>query len=123
MSPTSWGVFIALIWALGGAVLAWAVTYPLHRRSLGWLLASVAFTGMVSTVASVLGSVRAMSLPGNYQAQTILVALVAGLVASGFAALRRPTPRVGQPGRPARGRPNSAKGRSPPRTDGDWPAS
>jgi signal transduction histidine kinase len=86
MSPTAWGVFIALVWAVGGGALAWIVSYPLHRRSLGWLLASVAFTGMVSTVASVLGSVRAMSLPDNYQAQTILVALAAGLVACAFAA-------------------------------------
>jgi signal transduction histidine kinase len=85
VSPTTWGVFIALVWAAGGGLLAWIATYPLHRRSLGWLLASVAITGSISTVASVLGSVRAMSLPGNYQAQTILVALVAGLVSIAFA--------------------------------------
>jgi signal transduction histidine kinase len=85
VNATLWGVFIALVWATGGGLLAWVVTYPMHRRSLGWLLASVAITGMVSTVASVFGSVRAMSLPGNYQAQTILVALAAGLVASVFA--------------------------------------
>jgi hypothetical protein len=65
VNATLWGVFIALVWATGGGLLAWVVTYPMHRRSLGWLLASVAITGMVSTVASVFGSVRAMSLPGN----------------------------------------------------------
>ncbi len=86
MDPTLWGAFIALVWALGGGLLAWLVTYPVHRRSLGWLLASVAITGTVSAVAAVLGSVRAMALPGNYQARTILVALAAGFVACAFAA-------------------------------------
>jgi signal transduction histidine kinase len=82
VNPTAWGVFIALVWATGGGALAWLVSFPFHRRSLGWLLGSVALTGTVSSVAAVLGSVRAMALPGNYQARTISVALVAGLVAS-----------------------------------------
>jgi signal transduction histidine kinase len=85
MSPTWWGVFIAVVWALGGGVLSWLITYPFHRRSLGWLLASVAVTGTVSAIASVLGSVRAMALPNNYQLQTILVSVVAGAVAVVFA--------------------------------------
>ncbi len=84
MNPTVWSIFIALIWAVAGGVLAWVLTYRVRRRSLSWLLASVALTGTVSAVAAVLGSVRAMDLPTNYQAQTIAVALIAGLVTSTF---------------------------------------
>ena len=82
MNPTAWSVFIAFVWAIGGGCLAWLVSAPFHRRSLGWLLGSVALTGTMSSVAAVLGSVRAMSLPAAQEARTISVALVAGLVAS-----------------------------------------
>ena len=61
MTPTFGHILIALIWAGVGGVLAWLITYPLHRRSPGWLLAAVVATSTAATVAGVVGSVHEMS--------------------------------------------------------------
>jgi signal transduction histidine kinase len=85
MRPDLMSVLIALMWAGIGGVLAWLLTYPLHRRSLSGLLAAVVFTSTAATVAGVIGSVHEMSLPRHEQWSTITVAVV-GLVAAVIAA-------------------------------------
>jgi signal transduction histidine kinase len=86
VSPNFSNCLTALVWAAGGGLFVWLVTYRLRRRGLGWLLASVVLTGVVSTVSAVIGSVRSMALSDSAAAMTISVALVAGLVASALAA-------------------------------------
>jgi signal transduction histidine kinase len=80
-------VLTALAWAAGGAVLAWLVTLPLHRRSLTGLLASVVLTGTVASVAAVVGNVRAMFISTNELAAVVSVSVVAGLAAAVSAAV------------------------------------
>jgi signal transduction histidine kinase len=84
--PSVSSTLIALMWAAVGGVLAWLVTYPLHRRSLGGLLAAVVLTGTAATVAGVIGSVHEMSVPKSEELSTITVAVVAGVVSSVIAA-------------------------------------
>jgi signal transduction histidine kinase len=86
VTPSVPDMLYALMWAAIGGVLAWLVTYPLHRRSLGGLLAAVVLTATSATVAGVLGSVHEMSLPKHEEWSTITVAVVAGLVTSVIAA-------------------------------------
>ncbi|HZE50319.1 MAG TPA: HAMP domain-containing sensor histidine kinase, partial [Jatrophihabitantaceae bacterium] len=78
---------IATAWAAGGGALTWVVTIPLHRRSLGGLLASVVLTGAVASIAAMVGSDRAMFLSMNDLGVGVIVAVVAGLVAASTAAL------------------------------------
>lgn len=82
MNPTVDSVLVALLWAAGGALLAWVVTIPLHRRSLGWLLTSVVLTSTVASVSAVVGSVRGMFLSVNDLATVVSVAVVSGMVAA-----------------------------------------
>jgi signal transduction histidine kinase len=84
--PTFGHTVIALMWAAVGGVLAWLITYPLHRRSPGWLLAAVVATSTAATVAGVIGSVHEMSLKSSELWSTITVAVVAGFVAAVIAA-------------------------------------
>jgi signal transduction histidine kinase len=86
MTPTFGHVLIALLWAGVGGVLAWLLTYPLHRRSPGWLFAAVVATSTAATVAGVIGSVREMSIKSRELWSTITVAIVAGFVAAVIAA-------------------------------------
>jgi signal transduction histidine kinase len=86
MKPDLAGMLIALLWAAIGGVLAWLITYPLHRRSLAGLLAAVVATSTGATVAGVIGSVHEMSLPRREEWSTISVAVVAGIVAAIIAA-------------------------------------
>ena len=78
---------IAVIWAAAGGAVAWLITLPLHRRSLGGLLASVVLTGALASVAAMVGSDRAMFLSMNDLTVGVIVAVVAGLVAAVTAAL------------------------------------
>ena len=78
---------IATAWAAGGGALTWVVTIPLHRRSLGGLLASVVLTGAVASIAAMIGSDRAMFLSMNDLGVGVIVAVVAGLVAASTAAI------------------------------------
>jgi signal transduction histidine kinase len=77
----------AAVWAVGGGALTWLATIPLHRRSLGGLLASVVLTGAVASIAAMVGSDRAMYLQMHDLGVGVIVAVVAGLVAAGTAAL------------------------------------
>ncbi|HEY7048134.1 MAG TPA: HAMP domain-containing sensor histidine kinase [Jatrophihabitantaceae bacterium] len=78
---------IATVWAIGGGALTWLATIPLHRRSLGGLLASVVLTGAVASIAAMVGSDRAMYLHMSDLGVGVIVAVVAGLVAAGTAAI------------------------------------
>jgi signal transduction histidine kinase len=80
-------ITIAAAWATGGGALTWLATIPLHRRSLGGLLASVVLTGAVASIAAMVGSDRAMFLAMNDLGVGVIVAVVAGLVAAGVASL------------------------------------
>ncbi len=86
MTPDFHAVAIALLWAGVGALLIWLITFPLRRRSLGGLLAAVVATSTAATVAGVVGSVHEMSLASDALWSTIMVAIVAGVVASVLAA-------------------------------------
>jgi signal transduction histidine kinase len=77
----------AAVWAVGGGALTWLVTIPLHRRSLGGLLASVVLTSAVASIAAMVGSDRAMYLQMHDLGVGVIVAVVAGLVGATTAAL------------------------------------
>jgi signal transduction histidine kinase len=78
---------IATVWAIGGGALTWLVTIPLHRRSLGGLLGSVVLTSAIASIAAMVGSDRAMYLHMSDLGTGVIVAIVAGAVAAGTAAL------------------------------------
>jgi signal transduction histidine kinase len=87
MTHTLEVIGIAAVWAAGGGALTWLVTTPLHRRSLGGLLASVVLAGAVASIAAMVGSDRAMYLATDDLGVGVIVAVVAGLVAAATAAL------------------------------------
>ena len=87
MNPTVSDVLTALLWALVGGAVAWLGTMPFRRRSLTGLLLSVVLTGTAASVAAVLASVHEMILSMRDQTRTILVALVAGVLAALVAAV------------------------------------
>lgn len=77
----------ALLWGAGGALAAWLITWPLRRRSQVGLLMSITLVGTGSSVAAVFGNTRAMFLATDDGYVTVVVALVAGVLAAGAAAL------------------------------------
>ena len=87
MSHTLSIIATAAVWAAGGGLIAWLATIPLHRRSLGGLLASVVLTGAIASVAAMVGSDRAMFVSRNDLRVGVIVAIVAGLVAAVTAAV------------------------------------
>ena len=87
MNATVSNVLTALLWALVGGAAAWLGTMPFRRRSLTGLLMSVVLTGTAASVAAVLASVHEMILSMRDQTRTILVALVAGVLAALVAAV------------------------------------
>jgi signal transduction histidine kinase len=87
MSHTLSIIATAAVWAAGGGAIAWLATIPLHRRSLGGLLASVVLTGALASVAAMVGSDRAMFVSTNDLRVGVIVAIVAGLVAAVTAAV------------------------------------
>ena len=74
-------------WAAVAAIAIWLLTFPLRRRSLGGVLASVVLTGTAASVGAVLGSVRVMLLAANDQATVLLVGATAGGLAAIAAAV------------------------------------
>jgi signal transduction histidine kinase len=82
MSHTIHVILIALLWGAGGAVVAWVVTWPIRTRSQIGGLISVAMVATVSSIAAVIGNIRAMfvTMDGNYA--TVTGAVVAGVLAS-----------------------------------------
>lgn len=76
----------ALLWGAGGAVLAWLATWPVRRRSQAGVLVSVAIVATVASVAAVYGNTRAMFLGSDDAFATVVVAVVAGVLAAFTAA-------------------------------------
>jgi signal transduction histidine kinase len=85
VNHTAWMVINPLAWAVGGALVFWLITLPLHRRSIFGLLASVVLTGAAATVAALIAGVHSMFISANDVVVTITVALVSGLAATAAA--------------------------------------
>ncbi|CAA9364291.1 MAG: Two-component system sensor histidine kinase [uncultured Nocardioidaceae bacterium] len=79
-------VLIAAGWSAAIGVLGLAVGWLTRSRSFRWLLSLVAVVGVTSVVAGVVGTARAMFLSDHDFGVVLLVCVVAGLVAVGFAA-------------------------------------
>ncbi|UQX87776.1 HAMP domain-containing histidine kinase [Jatrophihabitans telluris] len=77
----------ALLWALGGAAVAWILTWPLRRRSQRGELISVSVVATGASVAAVIGNTRAMFLSMDDEYATITVSLVAGVLAAMVASM------------------------------------
>jgi signal transduction histidine kinase len=75
-------ILTALLWGVGGAVLAWLGTWPVRRRSQAGVLISVSIVATVASVAAVFGNTRAMLLETNGAFATVVVALVAGFMSA-----------------------------------------
>ena len=69
-------------WAAVAAIAIWLLTFPLRRRSLGGVLASVVLTGTAASIGAVLGSVRVMLLATHDQATVLVVGATAGCLAA-----------------------------------------
>jgi signal transduction histidine kinase len=84
-------VLYALLFAALGGLVAWLLTTPLRRRSLGGLLASVVVTASATSAAAVVGSVHSMLVPAHEHVATIVVVAVTAVVATvaAAAAMRR----------------------------------
>jgi signal transduction histidine kinase len=75
-------VAIAALWAAVAGLAAWLLTWPVRRRSLPGLLASVVATGTAASLGAVLGGVHTMLLPMRAEATLVIVAVIAGVVAT-----------------------------------------
>jgi signal transduction histidine kinase len=75
-------ILTALLWGVGGAVLAWLATWPVRRRSQAGVLISVSIVATVASVAAVFGNTRAMLLQTNSAFAIVVVALVAGVLSA-----------------------------------------
>lgn len=93
MNPTVSDVAVALLWAAAAAAATWLVTYPVRRRSLSGVLASVVLTGTAASVGSVVGGIHVMLLPMHHEGTIVGVAVASGLLAAvgASAAARRLT--------------------------------
>lgn len=82
MNDLLWIFATALLWGAGGAVLAWALTWPVRRR--GWVGGhlSIALVATLATIAAVIGNTRAMLISTGDGNATIIAAVTAGLVAA-----------------------------------------
>lgn len=91
MTLTWANVGVALAWAAAAAMAAWLVTWPVRRRSFGWLMLSVTLTGTAASAGALLGAVHSMLLPTGDEPQLVLLTIAAGVLALGgaVAAARR----------------------------------
>jgi signal transduction histidine kinase len=74
-------VATSVAWAAAGGVAAWLLTWPLSRRSVTWLIVSVAATGTAASFAALLGAVHSMLLPMGQTVPVVLLSAAAGAVA------------------------------------------
>jgi signal transduction histidine kinase len=81
MNLTVGTVAIAVVWAVGGGIAAWLVTWPLRRRAVGWLVVSVAATGTAASFGALLGGMHTMLLPMGQTLPLVLLSAAAGAVA------------------------------------------
>jgi signal transduction histidine kinase len=81
----------ALAWAAAAALAAWLLTWPVRRRTFGWLMLSVTLTGTAASAGALLGAVHSMLLPTGDEPQLVLLTIAAGLLAlaGAVAAVRR----------------------------------
>ena len=87
MSLPLGGVATSLGWAAGAAATAWLVTWPVRRRSVTWLVSSVAVTGTAASAGALLGAVHSMLLPTSDSIELLLLTVGAGALALAGAAL------------------------------------
>lgn len=73
---------IALIWAVSAALAVWLLTWPVRRRSFGWLMVAVTLTGTAASAGALLGAAHSMLLPTGDEPQLVVLAMAAGLVAA-----------------------------------------
>ncbi|MEP6852968.1 MAG: HAMP domain-containing sensor histidine kinase [bacterium] len=81
MTHNSAIVVTAVLWAVGGGALGWAVTVPL-RRTFAGQLASPVIIATFATLAAIFGSERAMFYASGDFRVALIVAAAAGLVAA-----------------------------------------
>ncbi|MDT4934050.1 MAG: hypothetical protein QOK11_1942, partial [Pseudonocardiales bacterium] len=91
MSLTLANVSTSLGWAAASAAGTWLITWPVRRRSVGWLVASVALTGSAASAGALLGAVHSMLLPMGDNVELLVLTVCAGALAlagAGLAARR-----------------------------------
>jgi len=76
MSLNISNVVYALLFAAVCGLVAWLVTTPLRRRSIGGLLASVTVTASSTTAAAVVGAVHTMLFPAHQHVATLVIIAV-----------------------------------------------
>ncbi len=80
-------VLIAAGWSAGASALGLGVVWLLRRWSLRWLIGAVALVAVAALVAGMVGTANAMFISDHDFEVTLLVLLVAGLVAAAGATL------------------------------------
>jgi signal transduction histidine kinase len=91
VSLTPQNVATALAWGAAAAGAAWLLSWPGRRRSVGWLIVSVAVTGTAASAGALLGAVHSMLLPMGDNVELLLLTIAAGvlgLCGAGLAAHR-----------------------------------
>ena len=78
-------VLIATAWSAAVGALGLVLAYATRRWSFRWAIALVALVAVVAVIAGVIGTANAMFLSGHDFGVVLLVCLVAGFVAVGFA--------------------------------------
>jgi signal transduction histidine kinase len=84
-------LFTAFLWSLAAAAGMWLLLYPVRRRYLTGLLASVVLTGTAASIGAMLGGIHEMLLPMHQWVTVIALTVAAGAiatVAAGLAARR-----------------------------------
>jgi signal transduction histidine kinase len=81
MDVTVGTVATAVAWAAGAAIGVWLVTWPLRRRSVVWLVVSVAATGTAASFGALLGAMHTMLLPMGHTVPLVLLSATAGAIA------------------------------------------
>ncbi len=76
----------AVLWSAVGGLGVWLVLWPLRRRSLVGLLASIVLTGTCASLGALLGAMHSMLLPMTDLATAVTLTVAAGLIATAAAA-------------------------------------
>lgn len=77
----------AMLWGAAGATVAWLVTWPVRRRSQTGVLISISLVSTAAAVAAVIGNTRAMFISAEDEYVTVVLAVVASLIAATAAAV------------------------------------
>jgi signal transduction histidine kinase len=84
---TAGSLFTAFLWSLAAAGGMWLLLYPVRRRYLTGLLASVVLTGTAASIGAMLGGIHEMLLPMHQWVTVIALTVAAGAVATVAAGL------------------------------------